>query len=414
MKPRRRRCAAAWVAILALAAPTPAFAGPPALPPNDVRAAEPDADPDAEDATDASPDEGGDEAPPDDAAADGGDEPADGGEEVPDTTEDDVFKDRVREAIKHYDLGVAKMRQEEYAAAAAAFERSYASAEFGNTLFSIVTAYDAAASPVEALRAARRFLALPECDGPETPVNRPCGETDARFAIQRDVKRLEALVGELDLVVQDGVILREIRVNGRVRAQRDFPLILLPGSYVVELVGPKKGDYREHPLEIEAGKASILTVLPFVQEVDTGGGDGGDDGGDDGGGDGGGNDRIIDPERRARLLKGFFWTSASLTAASAVTLGVVGGLTLRARRQFKEEKCDAVCGDDEDPDDFPYPVGPRDRFNQLLPVTNAMIGVTAALGVTTIVLGVFAFAKPRKRDEQARLSVSPYGVTVRW
>lgn len=430
MKPPRRRLAAAWVGILALAAPTPALAtgSPPALPPVDeVRAAEPTPEDSAEvpeSAPDAAPgDEADPAAPEEPSAEDGGEgtEPdgapdegsADASREPADPTRDDVFKDRVREAIKQYDYGLALMRQAKYAEAAAAFERSYASAEFGNTLFSIVTAYDAASSPVAALGAARRFMALPECEGAEGPANRPCGELDARFSIERDVRRLEALIGELDLDVQQGVILREIRVNGRVRAQRDFPLILLPGSYVVELVGPNKGDYREHPLEIEAGKASILTVLPFVRELDTGGGDGGEDGGDDGGADGGGRDRLIDPERRARFLKGFFWTSASLTAVSAVTLGVVGGLTLRERRLFKEEKCAAVC-DEEMAEDHPYPHDRRDRFNQLLPVTNAMIGVTAALGVTTIVLGVFAFSKPRKRGEQARVTASPYGIAVHW
>ncbi len=329
---------------------------------------------------------------------------------------DAMFKARVQEAAKHYTEGRALYSEGRYAESAAEFERSHAAIEFGDTLFKIIEAYEKANEPIRALRKAREYLALASCEGGrESPANYPCGEPEQRTEALRRSERLRRRVAEVKLQLGPGADLREIKVADRIVPSTDFPVLVPPGTFVMELTGPNDGDFRRHDVTVEAGDTFTLFVPAFVAapDIDDGGGD--DDGTTDPG---------FDPRRRKRILRGAFWGSLSLTVASGIATGVLIGLTRFNTRRFNELKCSAECTVDEYndlpmnpslPEDMRFPLSYREAAERQEPARNAMIGVTAGLGAITVVLGIFAYAKkPSRANANARLQVRAGGLSVRW
>lgn len=339
-------------------------------------------------------------------------------EEEPLSPEDKLFFERAGRAEAQYDEGKALMSEGRYEEAAAKFERSYASIEFGITLIRIIEAYDAANQPIAALKKARQYLDLPACEGGnENRDNRPCTQAQHVVQIQERSDQLSRVVGELKLQLADGVTLRAIRVADRTVPLRDFPLLVQPGSFVVELTGTKAGQQRSYDVTIEGGETFKVFVPAFPDSTN-----GGSIGGGDGSGDDRGRDDAFERDRRKRIVKGFFWGGVGATALSGIAVGVLGGLTLAAQRRYARDKCARECSEEEynatpddpmTPMDVHYPLTPQREFERLTPATNAMIGVTAALGVTTIVLALFAFSK-KSNGTNARLQVRAGGLALRW
>ena len=408
-------------AATALAAP-PVVAEPPAdatdAATDSATAPDSDADTDADSDADADADSDSgtdsDTSPDADADADSdtGPEPAASGP----TPEELIFAAKVAEADKRFTEGKALMSEGRYAEAAAEFERSHASIEFGDTLFRIVEAYEAANEPIQALKKARAYLALDNCEGgKESPYNYPCAEPDQRAKAAKKANRLRQFVGELRLKIRKEVPLREVRVADEPVPLDDFPLLVLPGSYIVELRGPKVDQLRSYDVVVEAGQTFTVSVPPWEKpRVD-------DPVFDDGETD---QERALrEQARRKRILKGAFWTGVGVTAAAGAALASVGGVAVYSQRRWEELHCGGVPQAEcqatrpDDPDLGPngkYPLSHERRLDRFRTATNVMIGVTAALGVTTVVLGIFAFTKKKPSGANARVQVRAGGLTFRW
>lgn len=324
---------------------------------------------------------------------------------------------QIEEAERHFIEGRTLYNQGRYLEAAAEFERSFAAIERAETLYNIVLSHELAGQPIPALRAARRYRALPDCEGIETGT---CAKH--REKIRAIERRLRPQVGLLSLELRRGVELREIRVDGRPVPRADFPVALMPGTYEVELFGMKADQVRTFVVELYPGSDKSLDVAPFVEED---------------------RDPVVgqlppdgpDPEeiaarerrmaRRDKALKISFWSGLGLTVAAGAATTTFGLLALDARRKATSEMCTPLPSDPTrcDPSDPNFPlegdgdpsfVGRRDDLRRYRTLTSVMIGVTAVVGVTTAIVGIFAFSKQRSRRGSQRFGLSPTGLVVRW
>lgn len=312
---------------------------------------------------------------------------------------------RVEEATHHYVEGQALFDRGQYLEAAAEFERSYAAIPAAATLEAIALSYERAGKTIQAIRAYARYLALPDCDRPGAdPL--ACAQPDKREEAVSSLEKLRRFVGELHLDIAPGVELREVRVGGRVVPLEDFPVLLMPGPIDVELYGKEPDDQRVRVPRIAPGEQYRLSVEPFGSppspRVDPGDEPRSSD-----------PDPVRDPARdlrRQQILRGLFWTGLGVTLAAGASTGALGGLMLREKAKF-EDRCTGNCvGQGES-----YPFGADERFHDLRTATNAMIGVTAALGVTTAVLGIFAFSRGDAGSPQrASVRLTGTGLTVHW
>ena len=78
--------------------------------------------------------------------------------------------------------------------------------------------------------------------------------------------RLRQLVGELKLQLDEDVVLRGVKVADKMVPLDDFPLLVLPGSFIVELSGPKDGT----PAQLRGhrrGRGDLQRVRTAVGEV---------------------------------------------------------------------------------------------------------------------------------------------------
>lgn len=315
---------------------------------------------------------------------------------------------RIENAQRHYEQGNVLFRAGRYAEAAAQLELSYAAVPATTTLYSVALSYARAGKAVDAVRTLRRYLDLPDCV--EQSAQSTIGCTNRRAEAEQMLGDQVRLVGELNLDLADTVELREVRVAGRTVPLDDFPLLLRPGPADVELFGLEPEQRRTRVAYITAGETFTLYVAPFVTEVvqrpDV-------------------PDATPDPridearaQRRQRILMTSFWVGTGLTAASAVALGVMGGLTRREQQAFKAAKCEMVCADPDTMEplgnsDAPlFPLEERDAFNTYKLTTNVLVGVTVGLAVGTVLVGAFAF---RKRGRgRARVRATGPGLVVRW
>ncbi len=319
---------------------------------------------------------------------------------------------RIEESIRHFNEGQALASEERYLEAAAEFERSFVAIESGITLRFLAVTYERGGRAVKALETARKYLALPDCDGPEK-IDHPCAKR--RGDVTALARRVRAQVGELTLDVPRGVALREIRIDGKPVPLESFPLVLEPASYEIDMFGMEPGQQRTRVVELDPGETEPLYVAPFTVDRPR----------DDGRGTT--TAPQPDPEaiareqerrrRRKRALKISFWTSLGATAAAGATVAVFGTLTRRRFNQYDAELCDTMgtteCMEDGY-DSKGFPLDRREDVDRYRPVTNAMIGVTIGLGVTTGVLAIFAFSKDPEGRRSKRWGVSPGGVVVRW
>lgn len=333
--------------------------------------------------------------------------PVDRADDAGEPGEMDDHEARVAAAREHYQTGQELFEQQRYREAAYAFERSYDAIAAPDTLYNVAISYELAELPVEALPPYVRYLeSLPP-------------ESEERGEIERSVARLRAQVGELDLDIPDGVEVTSIAIDGQPVAREEFPRLARPGPVALTIRGGEDHEVMETTVDLVAGKSSVVTVQfppepgpvppPKVTRPDP---------------------RPAEPttppivdDRRRRALRGAFWTSFALTVASGASIGVLGGLTLRERDAFNDAKCADPCpsADEDDPSNMEpekgFPFEEEDRFNSFKLATNVMVGVTAALGVTTIVLGVLAYRKGARSSRRARspsLRTAGPGVVVRW
>lgn len=314
------------------------------------------------------------------------------------------FKDALmQEAYDRFDEGNELFLDRRYAEAVAAYERSYAAVPNGYVLYNLGLAYEKAGDYVRALDANLRYVALPDCVGEEYL----CAAN--RDEVEATITKLRAKVGTLSVMIDEGVELRGFEIDGRFLPAEDFPLVLTPGRYELRVRGLRRNEIRTREVEIVPGQITSLVIGPFnapeptfdpiVREPE-------------GDGIAAPTSRLDEQERRRRLRIAFY-SGVGVTAASGVATAVVGGLALQAHGEF-ENRC---RGEGVDCTGQPFPEDAFNRVEQLRPVTGALIGVTAGLGITTVVLGLFAFSErqgPGARASVTRIEPSPGGVRLRF
>ncbi|MBX7078611.1 MAG: hypothetical protein K1X88_05420 [Nannocystaceae bacterium] len=302
------------------------------------------------------------------------------------STGDRIYDEMVKEFTARFQQGQLLFNRGSYAQAAIEFEAAFAAVPAAAALSNVALAYERAGDHVAAARAAKRYLDLPACDTPGVDEDF-CASQRAELAEALD--RLLKQTGELRLQRNGDVRLREVRIDGRVIAQQDFPLLVEPGRHEVELVGSRKDERLQRMIDVRAGESRAIVVEPFASTPS--------------------GDRGTDPQRRrdrSAALRPTFWAAVALTAASAATLASFGTITVVQKRRYEE-----------DPPTPPYPAGAEDRFGTFKTASNAMVGVTAGLAMVTVVVGLFAFSRPRNRST-TRASTHVHwlgtGVRVRW
>jgi hypothetical protein len=305
---------------------------------------------------------------------------------------------RVAEASRHYRDGQALFDEQQYAAAAEAFERSHAAIATPNTLYNIAVSHELAEEPIPSILAYERYLGTGAVPAEE------------RAEVDAAIIRLRAKVGEFEL--PEEVEVAEVRVNGE--TIEEFPHLVMPGPVTVEVVGTKEGQRLERTYDMRPGDRRTIDVsfpqpepapapVPLVEEeppkpppVDR------------------------EAERRRQRLKKVFWGGVGVTAASGAAIGVLGGLERYWESEFEANKCPNPCPpDEENPDNpsIPYPQEQKDRYEAYQIATNVMIGVTSAFAITTLVLGLRAYRKGSRSGRRARTpSVRLVGsnLVVRW
>ena len=356
---------------------------------------------------------------PDPAATEAAPDPAAAETPVEDLSPEELAaiqkKVRVENAQKHYEQGTVLYGRGRYAEAAAEYEASHAAVPAAPTLYMMALSYERAGKAVEAVHTLQRYLALPDC-GDLPRDKRTIGCTSRRVEAEQALTEQKRLVGSLRLDIADGVELREVRVAGQTVPLDDFPLLLRPGAVDVELFGLAPDQRRSRVAYITAGETFPLYVAPFETEVVRP------------------PRPRIDPDpdpdlerqrQRQRILKISFWSGVGLTAASAIALGTMGGLTLSRQRSQISGKCEAECYERDPetgefvivdgqrvPKNTGYPESSRDDFLRYKPITNALVGVTIGLGVATALVGAFAFRK--RNREQSRVRLQGPGLALRW
>jgi hypothetical protein len=303
--------------------------------------------------------------------------------------DDKIFE----EFDRHWNEGRRLFGRKEFARAAVEFERACAAVPAADALYNVVISYAEDGDLVAAATAAQRYVALAPCDGDVDPI-RCASRSDEVAAMYTDLK---GRVVELSLDVSAGVTLREIRINGRIVAPKSFPIYVDAGTVEIELVGSEPGQRVVREPKLRPGETYVVRATPFRAVVESNGPTNGSPG------------TPPKRERNTKALKRAFYGGIGFTAASGVALAVIGGLTPWAKREFEKNNGGEAqgCFDDMDlpkPCEDPYPNGEDKRYHRMRLSTNILIGVTAGLALTTAIIGVFAFSKPRQRAGNQRAS----------
>ncbi len=294
------------------------------------------------------------------------------------STEDAIYAERVRVFTERFQQGMFQYHRGAYALAAAEFEQAFAAMAAEAALRNVAESYEKAGDDVAAALAARRYLTLPSCDTPEVSTAL-CGSH--REELEATLARLMLRIGEVRLEVARGVTLRQIRINGRVTAREDFPVLVVAGRVDVDLQGAAVGERRQRVIEVRAGESQVISVDGFDTPIKVPG------------------DPPVPGRQRGsdgKWLRPTFWVGLGVTSASAIALGTLGGLTLRTAREFEREQAKfneqgTPCA--LEPDCFPDDVKAREQ--RLEKSTNIMVGVTAGLAMLTLVVGIVAATRPR-------------------
>jgi len=233
-----------------------------------------------------------------------------------------------------------------YSKAAVAFTEAYEAAPHQAVLANIALCYDKAGRFPEAVTYYRRYI--------ENPVDK-----GKNAEIRKRLQELRNEVGEFDIECGEPKCL--VRVDGEDRGAAPINAVVEPGSHKIE--GVVDGEVVVALME----RADGGTVVRVRLQSDKTGpvfvaapGDYGPGGGE--------------PTDREVSLGVPFWVASGVTVAAGAATIVFGVRTLKARDDY--ETSDYHDADMKEQ-------GERDRL-----ITNIMIGVTAAAGVTAVAFAV--------------------------
>ena len=203
-----------------------------------------------------------------------------------------------------------------------------------------------------------------------------------------ELNALRERVGRVNVQIAEEAEVLEILVNGEPVAREAFPRLVAAGPVEVEFRGAEPGQRSMNQVQLD-GRSTIVVSFPGFGAGDP---------------ETPGEPSFVDPPEetptRARQgVKAAFWTGVGLTAAGAVTVGVLGGMTLRYRNEWLSLQCpDGVCAPGS-----PSPEDARQNFERYKPATNVAIGVTAGVAAVTLILGVVAYRRGERPVESAAL-----------
>lgn len=285
------------------------------------------------------------------------------------------------EALSHFREGSRLYKERRFHEAAEAFARSLAAVWSINAAYNMSLALDRSGDVAAAYAAYHGYL------------ERAAADDQHRATAQARSEQLRAQLGEVLLQLDSPEAIREIRINGVVVARDAFPRLMVPGPLAVQFIGEAAGQVQEVRAEVRAGGTATIVFPGFPR-------------------------REVVPEprpeprpaepppnlRRQRALRAGFWTGLGLTATSGALIGVFGALTLdyEWRREHLKESCGVPC-------DPAVPAAWQRKFDGYHAATNAMIGVTVALGIAAIALGVVALRERPRRSAATRARLRWFG-----
>lgn len=282
----------------------------------------------------------------------------------------------------------------DFVGAAKAFERSVEILRTGAGLYNRAVAYEYASMFLEAHAAYddyRKFV------DPRS--------AEAKAAAEA-MGRLRSKVGTIDLDFARDHVPKQIFVDGDSRDRDAFPLLVAPGEHEVVVV-ERNGEQTRRSHTLEPGAVWTVDFARTAQAPEPG--------------NPGPTFKPppafdeLERERRRRIVRSLFYTSAGLTAAAGVTLGVFAGMTLREAKAFQQAQCGTrpECLEAGDPD---YPSDHENRFVNYKATTNVMVGVTAGLAGVTLVLGIVGFSRSKANagESSARVRLEPAGLRMRF
>lgn len=314
---------------------------------------------------------------------------------VTSTTAEVPLSERQAEARRVFRLAKQQFNAGAYAEAARSFEASYAAAESAEAAFNAALAHDRAGGNLMTMAWFRRYLAF---DTSSTDKGYP-------HALRR-VEELRARLGELRLQVESREPVRAVLVNGEPVLLTDFPRLVEPGRVDVRLLGDRADQVADILVEVAAGGTWTIHFTGFARAA---------------------SEPVPRPEtppvatrdpppdreaeRRGRVFGTLAWTGVGVTAASAIGMGVLGGLALARHDAWKAHLCDGsnVC-----PDQYTEAMADAAALHRYRDATNVMVGVTAGLAVITLALGIAALrARQKARDGgSGRLRVTFTGLQL--
>ena len=278
------------------------------------------------------------------------------------------------EALSHFREGSRLYKERRFHEAAEAFARSLAAVWSINAAYNMALSLDRVGDDLAAFEAYRRYLERAEPDD------------EHRATAQERAEALRLRLGEVQLQLDSPEAIRELRINGEVVTREAFPRWTAPGPLVVRFVGEAEGQEQEVRGEVRAGGTATIVFPGFPRR-----------------------EPAVVPEpqpeptptptpTRPRALRAAFWSMVGLTAASGVSIGALGALTLdyEGRRNNLKESCGVPC-------DPSLPAEWERKFEAYHKATNAMIGVTVALAVVATALGIAALRERPRSTARARL-----------
>lgn len=305
-------------------------------------------------------------------------EPAGSGEAVAPSGEAGASEDGASDqavALQEFREGARLYKERRYREAAAAFERSLRAVWSINAAYNMALSLDRVGDDLAAFEAYRRYLERAEPDD------------EHRATAQERAEALRLRLGEVQLQLDSPEAIRELRINGEAVTPGAFPRWTEPGPIVVRFVGEAEGQEQEVRGEVRAGGTATIVFPGFPRRESV---------------------AVPRPEpdpptptptpTRPRALRAAFWSMIGLTAASGVSIGAFGALTLdyEGRRNNLKESCGVPC-------DPSLPAEWERKFEAYHKATNAMIGVTVALAVVATALGIAALRERPRSTARARL-----------
>lgn len=386
----------------ALLTPAIGWAGPPASEDDSSEVAE---------RVDAPPEAVGAE----DRARDGRAPPADVGEEVGGFVAPADDAPPAERAKTWFLRGVELYRAGRYTEAARAYESSADAVPRPSTVYNAALSHDRAGHKLLALEAFEAYLDMLEPEALADPIVAE-GAEKARTRI----RELTPEIALIELEVDSGLEVVELRLDSEIRGLGDFPLRVLPGPHkieavdvegattieVVDLLPGERIRVRLEPRPKPQPAASVAPppeqTEPETPERPTG-------------------PTPLDPRyvQRIERVRLAGWSMLGVTGVSAISWAVLGGLTLDAKNEF--EVAQSQCGISCVGEDVGYPADEEQRFFARRDATNALVGVTGAIGVTAAALLIAGYTgkakrvpKERRGRRSATVSASSGGLRVRF